>query len=70
MKYYIEDPFWLEEEKDWDGVLDEFYMIATGKQFRNTIVPQNVRNLILRVKYWYGGKIYKAISNDINFRTR
>ena len=68
MKYYIEDPFWLEEEKDWDGVLDEFYMNATGKQFRNTIVPQNVRNLILRVKYWYGGKIYKAISNDINFR--
>ena len=35
MKYYIEDPFWLEEEKDWDGVLDEFYMNATGKQFRN-----------------------------------
>jgi len=31
------------------------------------VVPQNVKNLTLRVKYWYGGKIYKAISQDINF---
>ena len=68
MKYYIEDPFWSQEEKDWDGILDEFYTLATDKQFRNTIVPQNVKNLTLRVKYWYGGKIYKSISNDINFK--
>tara|TARA_B100001996_G_scaffold382898_1_gene376192 strand:- start:1872 stop:2363 length:492 start_codon:yes stop_codon:yes gene_type:complete len=68
MKYYIEDPFWSEEEKDWDGILEEFYTLATGKQFRNTIVPQNIKNLTLRVKYWYGGKIYKAISKDISFR--
>src|SRR5210317_114344 len=67
MKYHVEDPFWLEEEKDWDGNLDEFYVKATGKPFRRTVVPQNVKNLTLRVKYWYGGKIYKAISQDINF---
>jgi hypothetical protein len=68
MKYHIEDPFWAEEEKDWDGVLDEFYLKVTGKPFRHTVVPQNVKNLTLRIKYWYGGKIYKAISKDINFR--
>lgn len=68
LKYYIEDEFWREESKDWDGVLDEFYVLATGKNFRNTIVPQNVKKLILRVKYWYGGKIYKAISTNINFK--
>ena len=67
MKYHVEDPFWLDEEKDWDGTLDEFYVKATGKPFRRTVVPQNVKNLTLRVKYWYGGKIYKAISQDINF---
>jgi len=67
MKYHIEDPFWTEEEKDWDGILDEFYVKATGKPFRRTVVPQNVKNLTLRVKYWYGGKVYKAISQDINF---
>jgi hypothetical protein len=67
MKYQVEDPFWEEEEKDWDGTLDEFHLYATGRPFRHTVVPQNVKNLVLRVKYWYGGKIYKAISQDINF---
>ena len=68
MKYHIEDEFWREESKDWDGILDEFHGYVTERDFRNTIVPQNVKNLILRVKYWYGGKVYKAVSRDINFR--
>jgi len=67
MKYRIEDQFWEEESKDWDGTLDEFYVSAMGRPFRYTVVPQNVKNLVLRVKYWYGGKVYKAISKDINF---
>ena len=67
MKYQVEDEFWETESKHWDGVLDEFHSYVTGKQFRRTIVPQNVKNVTLRVKYWYDGRIYKAISNDINF---
>ena len=67
MKYHIEDQFWEEESKDWDGILDEFYVSVMGRPFRYTVVPQNVKNLVLRVKYWYGGKVYKAISKDINF---
>ena len=67
MKYQVEDPFWEEERKDWDGILDEFYVRATGRPFRHTVVPQNVRNLVLRVKYWYGGKVYKVITKDINY---
>jgi hypothetical protein len=68
MKYQIEDDFWAEESKDWDGTLDEFHTVVTGKSFRHTIVPQNVKKLVIRVKYWYGGKVYKALSHDINFR--
>ena len=68
MKYKIEDDFWDEESKDWDGILNEFHTYVTGKSFRHTIVPQNVTSLILRVKYWYNGKVYKAISTDINFK--
>ena len=68
MKYQVEDSFWESESKDWDGTLDEFHTYVTGKPFRNTIVPQNVKNLTLRVKYWYGGKVYKAISKNINFK--
>ena len=67
MKYQVEDQFWEEERKDWDGILDEFYVRATGRPFRHTVVPQNVRNLTLRVKYWYDGKVYKVITNDINY---
>jgi hypothetical protein len=52
---------------DWDGVMHEFYVLATGKNFRHTIIPQNVDNVILRIKYWYNGKIYKVITSDINF---
>lgn len=66
-KYDIEDDFWKEESMDWDGVMHEFYVLATGKNFRHTIIPQNVDNVILRIKYWYNGKIYKVITNDINF---
>jgi len=67
LKYQVEDQFWEEERKDWDGILDEFYVRATGRPFRHTVVPQNVRNLTLRVKYWYDGKVYKVITNDINY---
>lgn len=67
MKYRIEDEFWENESKDWDGILDEYHCYVTNKPFRNTIVPENVKNLILRVKYYYGGKVYKAITQDINF---
>jgi len=68
MKYLIEDEFWEKESKYLDGVMDEFYVNATGKNFRNTIIPQNVKQFTLRVKYWYNGKIYKAVTTDINFR--
>jgi hypothetical protein len=67
LKYKIEDEFWERESKAWDGVLDEYHCYVTNRPFRNTIVPQNVNNLILRVKYHYGGRIYKAITQDINF---
>ena len=69
MSYMVEDDFWLNESKDWeDGILDEYYVDVTGKQFRHTIVPQNVKNIILRVKYYFNGKRYTAISNNINFK--
>lgn len=68
MKYQVDDPFWEEESKDWDGILDEFYVDVTGKNFRYTCVPQNVVYTVLRVKYYFNGKVYTAISTDINFR--
>jgi hypothetical protein len=69
MKYQIEDDFWLNESKDWeDRILDEYYVNATGKQFRHTMIPQNVKWVILRVRYYFNGKQYTAISDDLNFK--
>jgi hypothetical protein len=68
LKYQTDDKFWVEESKDWDGILDEYYVDVTGRDFRSTAVPQNVKYIILRIKYFYNGHVYTAISNDINFK--
>tara|TARA_B110000240_G_C13437274_1_gene426427 strand:- start:512 stop:1114 length:603 start_codon:yes stop_codon:yes gene_type:complete len=66
--YEVNDDFWKSESKDWiDGILYNFYLPVTGRNFRNTIVPKNITKLILRIEYWYDGRVYKAITNDINF---
>lgn len=67
--YELKDDFWKGESKDWkDGILHNFYTLVTGQNFRNTNVPENVKKVILRIKYWYDGREYKAITNDINFQ--
>jgi hypothetical protein len=69
LDYMIEDDFWMKESKDWeDEILDGYYTNVTGMKFRKTIVPQNVKYTILRVKYYFNGKKYTSISNDINFK--
>ena len=69
MQYQIEDDFWLKESKSWDdGILDEYHVFVKGKKFRHTILPQNIKWVILRVKYYFNGKEYTAISDDINFK--
>ena len=68
MKYQVDDKFWEDESKDWDGILDEFYTNVTGKNFRSTSIPENVMYTILRVKYYFNGKVYRSISTNINFK--
>jgi len=68
MKYLVEDDFWRRESKDWDGILEYYYVDATGNNFRNTFIPQNVENLILRIRYYFNGVVYTSVSNDINFK--
>tara|TARA_Y100000741_G_scaffold225997_1_gene172591 strand:+ start:1048 stop:1647 length:600 start_codon:yes stop_codon:yes gene_type:complete len=67
LKYLVEDTFWRSESKDWDGILENFYVNVTGSEFRHTSIPQNVKDIVLRVKYFYNGHLYTVITNDINF---
>ena len=43
MKYLTEDTFWTEESKDWDGILEEYYVTVTGRDFRNPKTPKPQR---------------------------
>jgi hypothetical protein len=67
LKYQLEDAFWREESKDWDGILEEYYVDVTGRNFRGGTIPQNVKYVILRVRYMFNGHEYTSISNDLNF---
>ena len=40
MRYRIEDDFWKEESRDWDGILENFYADVTGRDFRYTAIPK------------------------------
>ena len=68
MKYLIEDEFWEKESKDWDGILDHYYVDVTGDKFRNTTIPQNIEHIILRIKYYFNNQVYTILTNDINYR--
>ena len=68
MKFLVEDPFWKRESKDWDGILDHYYVDVTGENFRNTSIPQNVEHIILRIKYFFNNRVYTVITNDLNYR--
>lgn len=67
MKYEIDDSFWYNESRTWFGELSEFHVDVTRTdEFRYTIVPQNVRKLHLRTSYYYNGRRYKMISENID----
>lgn len=67
VKYEVEDDFWATEAGDWDDrVLTSFWVDCTGRGVRNTVVPNCVSKTILRVKYWYNGKVYKMVTDDLH----
>jgi hypothetical protein len=68
IEYTVNYDMKYQESKDWDGILENFYVNATGRDFRNTLVPQNVGHIILRINYYFNGRVYTVISNDLNFK--
>ena len=67
MRYRIEDDFWKGESKDWDGILENFHADVTGLDFRYTAIPENVSSIILRIKYFFNGRLYSVVTNDLNY---
>jgi hypothetical protein len=65
--YEIRDKFWKDESRHWDRSTDEVYCDLTYKDYINTNIPENISKTILRIKYWYNGKLYKLITENMNF---
>ena len=61
----IEDAFWRRESRDW-SVLTSLWVDVTRRR-RAWEIPQCVTRTILRIKYNYGGRVYKVITNDLNY---
>lgn len=65
--YDIKDKLWKDESRYWCDDTDEVYCDLTYKNYFDTIIPENVKNTILRMKYWYNGKVYKLITENMKF---
>tara|TARA_B100000902_G_C27310543_1_gene918139 strand:- start:182 stop:796 length:615 start_codon:yes stop_codon:yes gene_type:complete len=74
MEYYIDnnvipeelDDFWEDESREWDGSTESFYKDLNGVDYKNTSIPNNVLKTIIRIKYWFNGKMYKYLTYDMN----
>jgi hypothetical protein len=61
-----EGGFWHKESMDWkDEILDNYFVDVTEIPYYDEKIPENVKKTTLRIKYWYGNKQYKFITNDI-----
>lgn len=59
--------FWDEESKSWnDQMLNEYWVDVTGVPYHQEAIPENVYNIILRIRYWYGNKQYKFITKKVD----
>ena len=66
-RYDIKDTLWKDESKYWDRETDEVYCDLTYKDYIDTVIPENVKKTILRIKYWYNGTTYKLITENMRF---
>jgi hypothetical protein len=60
--YSVKSQFWENESKKWDGLFDEHYVESKDMSYRGHKTPNNVRKVIIRIKYWYNDKLYKYLT--------
>ena len=63
----MKDKLWKDESKYWDRDTDEVYCDLTYKDYMCSTIPENVKKTIVRMKYWYNGKLYKLITENMKF---
>jgi hypothetical protein len=59
--------FWDKESRTWgDHILEEYWVDVTNTPYYEETIPENVHNIILRIRYWYGNKQYKFITTKVD----
>ena len=66
MEYKPDTPFW-ENERDGIDPSTEYYLAPLDMNAAIPKPPDAVKELIIRVKYWYNNKIYKYITYNTDY---
>ncbi len=77
MEYQISDgdededithEMWKQESQFWFQDRKKFYANVTNEGDYQDHIPKNVKNVVLRIRYWYNGKIYKIATTNLNLK--
>ena len=77
MEYQISDEdadeditheMWNQESQFWFQDRKKFYANVTNQDDYRDHIPKRVKNIVLRIRYWYNGKIYKIATNNLNLK--
>ena len=65
--YEITSDFWRREESYWSPYNTKHFVDITHVDVRKDFVPANVKNPIIRIKYFYKNNVYKYITKDFEY---
>lgn len=77
MEYQIRDgdededithEMWKQESQFWFQDRKKFYANVTNEDDYQDHIPKKVKNIVLRIRYWYNGKIYKIATTNLNLK--
>lgn len=64
---YSPGEFWSNEMRYWSPYNLSHFVDITYVDIRKEPVPKNVKNPIIRIKYYYKNKVYKYITKDFEY---
>lgn len=65
---HITHEMWKHESQFWFQNRKKFYANVTSQDDYQNHIPERVKNVFLRIRYWYNGKIYKIVTNNLNMK--
>ena len=67
IKYTISSDFWSREERYWGKNCTNHYVDITHEDLTSSPIPENVKDCIVRVKYYYNDRVYKYLNEGVEY---